>query len=57
MGRMNREMQRIAIMQEFKWTYEDYQNTPNHVITLIIEKMKRDAKDQELKSKSHHFGH
>ena len=52
MGRMDRSMQMIAIMQEFHWTYEQYQNTPNYVLTLIVEKMKRDTKEQELRSKS-----
>ncbi len=51
MGRMDGEMQRIAIMQEYGWTYEQFQNTPHYVIALIIEKMKRDRKRQELASK------
>lgn len=51
MGRMDREMQRIAIMQEFGWTYDQFMSTPNYVIALITAKMKRDRKQQELASK------
>lgn len=51
MGRMTRPMQIIAIMQEFKWSYEDYMNTPQHILALIPEKMKRDRKREELATK------
>lgn len=51
MGRLDREMQRIAIMQEFGWTYDQYEATPAYVITLIKEKMTRDRKRQELEAK------
>lgn len=51
MGRMDREMQRIAIMQEFGWTYAEYMETPTHVLTLIHEKMSRDRKRQEQAAK------
>lgn len=51
MGRMTKPMQIIAIMQEFKWSFEDYMNTPQHILTLIPEKMKRDRKREELATK------
>lgn len=51
MGRMDQPMQMIAVMQEFQWTYDEYMNTPSYVITLIMEKMKRDRKKQELEAK------
>lgn len=51
MGRMDEEMQRIAIMQEFGWTFEQYMQTPQYVLTLIMEKMKRDRKQQEMAAK------
>ena len=56
MGRMDGSMQMITIMQEFHWTYEEYQNAPNYVLTLIKEKMRRDAKEQEMKAKSAYRG-
>lgn len=49
-------MQAIAIMQEFHWTYEDYLHTPAFVVELILEKMKRDRKRQELEAKRQHRG-
>lgn len=51
MRRMDRSMQMIAVMQEFGWTYEQYMNTPSFVLTLILEKMRRDQKEQELAAK------
>lgn len=57
MGRLNKPMQAIAIMQEFGWTFEQYENTPNYIIALIIEKMKRDRKKQELDAKRTKRGH
>lgn len=57
MGRMDRTMQMIAIMQEFHWTYQEYQNTPNYVLTLIMEKMKRDTKEREMRAKSQNRGY
>lgn len=51
MGRMDRPMQMVAVMQEFGWTYDQYMSTPNYVLTLITEKMKRDRKAQELATK------
>lgn len=57
MGRLNKPMQTIAIMQEFGWTFEQYQNTPNYIITLIVEKMKRDRKKQEIEAKRTKRGH
>ena len=56
MGRMDRPMQMVAIMQEFGWTYDQYMATPNYVITLIMEKMKRDRKEQELAAKRARHG-
>jgi len=50
MGRMDGEMQRITVMQEFGWTFQEYMDTPKHVIDLIVEKMKRDQKRQELQA-------
>lgn len=43
----------IAICQEMKWTYQDFINQPKFFIDLLIEKIKRDNKEQELKSKRH----
>ena len=57
MGRMDQSMQMIAIMQEFHWTYNEYMDTPNYVLTLIIEKMKRDSKAEEMRAKSLHRGY
>ena len=57
MGRMDRSMQMIAIMQEFGWTYEEYVNTPNWVITLIQEKIKRDNKRSEMAAKQSNRGY
>ena len=51
MGRMDKSMQMIAIMQEFGWTYGQYIETPSHVLTLITQKMRRDRKRQEIASK------
>jgi hypothetical protein len=51
MGRMNPAMQMVALMQEFGWTYEEYMATPTFVIKLIVEKMRRDRKEQELAAK------
>lgn len=56
MGRMDRTMQMVAILQEFGWTYEQYQNTPNYVVSLIVEKMRRDRKEQELAAKKANRG-
>jgi hypothetical protein len=56
MGRMDRPMQMVAIMQEFGWTYDEYMRTPNYVIELIIEKMTKDRKEQELALKRAHRG-
>lgn len=57
MGRMTKPMQAIAIMQEFGWTWDQYQNTPHHIITLTIEKMRRDRKRQELEANRAQRGH
>jgi len=34
----------IEIMREYNWSYEDYMNTPQRIINLIIEKSNIDAK-------------
>lgn len=51
MGRMDKTMQIIAIMQEFGWTYDEYMSNPSYILTAIPEKMKRDRKQQELNAK------
>jgi hypothetical protein len=51
MGRMDGEMQIVAICQEFGWTYQDYHSQPAYFIQLIKEKMVRDAKRAELNNK------
>lgn len=51
MGRLNGAMQMVAIMQEFGWTYEQYQSQPQEVIVLILEKMRIDSKERELAAK------
>lgn len=51
MGRLTKPMQAIVIMQEFGWSWDEYLATPQYILTLIIEKMKRDKKEQDLKSK------
>ncbi len=49
-------MQMVAIMQEFGWTYDEYMSTPNWVATLIMEKMKRDRKEEQLAAKRRSHG-
>lgn len=51
MGRLNTDMQKIAVMQEMGWSYQDYMDAPAYFITLIIEKLKRDRKNQEMAAK------
>lgn len=51
MGWMTKPMQAIAIMQEFGWTYEEYLATPNFILELIPQKLKRDRKKEELAAK------
>lgn len=49
-------MQMISIMQEFHWTFDEYMDTPQHVLVLIKEKMARDRKAQELEAKKRSRG-
>lgn len=56
MGRMNPTMQMVAVMQEFGWTYDDFMKTPNYIVQLIMEKMTRDRKAQELAAKRPNHG-
>lgn len=56
MGKADAHMQMIATMQEFGWTYEEYQNQPNFVLTLIREKMVRDNKEQQMELKKMRYG-
>jgi hypothetical protein len=56
MGRMDRDMQMLAIMQEFGWTYQEYMNQPSWVLTLIVEKLKRDRKREERAVTKSHRG-
>lgn len=51
MGKMDASMQMVAICQEFGWTYEEYMSQPAHFLTLIREKMVRDNKEQERRTK------
>lgn len=51
MGKMNLDMQMVAICQEFGWTYQEYESQPNWFLTLIKEKMSRDNKARELEAK------
>lgn len=53
---MTKVMLAIAIMQEMGWTYEEYERTPAFIISLIVEKLKRDKKNQERASKKQHRG-
>lgn len=48
---MNSDMLMIAICQEIGWTYQEYMSQPMWVLELIKEKMIRDAKDAEMRSK------
>jgi len=57
MGRMTKPMQAIAIMQEFGWSWEEYQATPNYILALIPEKLKRDRKKEELAANRRQRGH
>jgi hypothetical protein len=56
MGRMDETMQIIAICQEFGWTYNEYMDQPQYFLTLVKEKMVRDNKERELKSKNNRHG-
>jgi len=56
MGRMDATMQAVAIMQEFGWTYQEYLDSPKFILTLIVEKMRRDRKEQELAANKTHRG-
>lgn len=56
MGRMTKPMQTVAIMQEFGWSWEDYQNTPNYILTLATEKLRIDQKTRELEAKRTNIG-
>lgn len=53
MRRMDPSMQMVAVMQEFGWTYQEYMDTPNWVIQLILEKLKLDRKEEEIASRKH----
>lgn len=48
---MDGDMQMIAIMQEFGWTYNEYVEQPQWVLDLVIGKITRDSKEQELAAK------
>lgn len=56
MGRMDPTMQMVAVMQEFGWTYQEYVETPAHILSLIMEKLKIDRKREELAAKRQHRG-
>lgn len=47
MGKMDGQMQIVAVCQEFGWTYDEYMSQPAWFLTLIREKLIRDAKAQE----------
>lgn len=49
-------MIRVAICEDFGWTYEDYQNQPVHFIQLITEKKVRDNKEREMQIKKMNRG-
>ena len=51
MGNMDGLMQMVAICQEFHWTYQDYNSQPAWFLTLIIEKLTRDRKREQLESR------
>jgi hypothetical protein len=53
---MTRPMQALAIMQEFGWSWDEYQATPTHILALIPEKLKRDRKREELAANRRHRG-
>lgn len=48
---MNQDLLAASVCQEFGWTYQEYMNTPKWFVDLIVEKMMRDAKELEIKSK------
>jgi len=39
-------------MEKYKWSYEDYMNTPQYIINLIIEKNEVDYKLSKLNNGS-----
>lgn len=39
----------VVICEKMHWTYYEYQNTPNWMIELIVEKMKLDYEKQKAK--------
>jgi hypothetical protein len=57
MGRMDRTMQMLALMQEYGWSYDEYMSTPSWILTVMIEKMRIDRKREELAAKRAHRGH
>ena len=40
----------IQIMEQMHWSYEDYMNTPERIIDLIIRKSEVDYKVNQLKN-------
>jgi hypothetical protein len=40
----------LDIMKEYNWSYDDYMNTPQRIINLIIEKNNIDYKVLKLKN-------
>ena len=51
MGKMNGDMQMVAICQEFKWDYHTYMRQPIWFINLVKEKLIRDNKEVEMQMK------
>lgn len=56
MGRMDGNMQMVALCQEFGWTYQEYVTQPAWFLYLIREKMVRDVKAQELEAQKRRHG-
>lgn len=56
MGRMDTNMQMVAICEKMKWTYQEYVSQPAWFIYLLKEKIIRDTKAQEMQLKKQRRG-
>lgn len=49
-------MQMVAICETYGWTYQEYQSQPAFFLAIIREKMRIDAKAQEMQAKKSRYG-
>ena len=47
---MHTDIVMIQIMEQMHWSYEDYMNTPERIIDLILRKSEIDYKVSKLKN-------